>query len=322
MTNAAVHAYEPNPLTPNVLYLTFIVPGGCNLDCPFCIVRQRREVGEEALPPEAFGQFVRRTAADTVVANVSLQGYEPLMPASRPYTQTILATARMLGLPTAFVTNGTFLGDAVDFLSTLAPDKIVVSLDAAEAAEHDRIRRSPGAFEKAVAGIGAALRALPSTIAVSSVLLPYGRARLAGMPALLRDLGIDDWIVDPVIRVGKESAGGHVAERRRLFSDLLALQDEADRAGVGLTVDDELQSLDIDRARRDRPALHRLHVRRLPDPSAIIRMAPDGRISIGRDILTRVTPDTPAWTPGIIETGSFIRSLRGEHNEVRARAGS
>ena len=230
MTNAVVHSCSRNPEIAEALYLTFVVPGGCNLACPFCIVRQRREVGDGALPPEAFGQFIRRTASDALVANVSLQGYEPLMPASRPYTQIILATARMLGLPTAFVTNGTFLEDSIDFLATLVPDKIVVSLDAASAVEHDQIRRSPDAFGKALSGIDTALKRLPSKIAVSSVLLPNKRANLIGMPALLRDLGVDDWIIDPLIKVGRDG-GGPVAEPQ---AALFGFAGAAGRGGIAL----------------------------------------------------------------------------------------
>jgi hypothetical protein len=90
-----------------------------------------------------------------------VQGYELLLPESLPYTQAILATGRFLGLPTTFVTNGVKLGDAVDLLKTLSPSKIAISLDAASAEIHDRIRGVAGSW--AVAGIKRAIEALATT---------------------------------------------------------------------------------------------------------------------------------------------------------------
>jgi hypothetical protein len=64
------------------------------------------------------------------------------------------------------------------------------------------------------------------------------------------------------------------------------------------------------------------NVRRLPDPLATMRMTLDGKISIGRDILSGVTSETPAGTPNVAETGALIRRLQSEQKKVRARAKS
>src|SRR5258707_173950 len=100
---------QPQPMPDSAgQFLTFVVPApdGCNLKCPFCLVRQRREITETCLQPEEFARFVREATERAPIFAVAVQGYEPLLPESLPYTQAILATGRFLGLPTAFVTNG------------------------------------------------------------------------------------------------------------------------------------------------------------------------------------------------------------------------
>src|ERR1700730_9647545 len=109
-------------------FLTFVVPApsGCNLKCPFCLVRQRREITDSYsyLQPGDLVRFIRETAERAPIFAVAIQGYEPLLPGSLPYTQAILATGRLLGLPTSLVTNGVRLADAIDLLTTLSPNKI------------------------------------------------------------------------------------------------------------------------------------------------------------------------------------------------------
>src|SRR5712671_4288719 len=122
---------EPDCESGSGQFLTFVVPApsGCNLRCSFCLVRQRREITETCLTPNDFVRFVREAVEHTPTFAVAIQGYEPLLGESLPYTQAILATSRFLGIPASFVTNGTKLAGAVDLLTTLAPSKIAVSLD-------------------------------------------------------------------------------------------------------------------------------------------------------------------------------------------------
>jgi MoaA/NifB/PqqE/SkfB family radical SAM enzyme len=294
-------------------FLTFIVPAsdGCNLKCPFCLIRQRREITETCLRPNDLARFVREAGERAPIFALAIQGYEPLLPESLPYTQAILATGRFLGLPTSMVTNGVKLGNAVDLLKTLSPDKIAISLDAAAAETHDRIRGVAGTWAAAVAGIKRATDALaPRTrLVVESVLLPSKRHYLEAMPALLREIGVDRWIINPLLRVGRDQAGGPVSDRARLFRDILILQEAADRAGVRLTVDDEFGNLRHDVASAVQPSLRRLHVRTLPLNVEIFRVAPSGQCSTGDGILKQVTPDTPRWQPGTVHAGDFLEML-------------
>jgi len=72
----------------------------------------------------------------------------------------------------------------------------------ASAEVHDRIRDVAGTWEAAVGGIKRAIEALtPRTrLVVESVLLPGKRHHLDAMPALLRDIGIDRWLINPLVQ--------------------------------------------------------------------------------------------------------------------------
>ena len=312
--------YEPGAVGQ---FLTFVVPAlhGCNLKCPFCLVRQRREMTETYLGPDDLVRFIRESAQRAAIFAVAIQGYEPLLPESLPYTQAVMAAGRLLGLPTSLVTNGTKLLDAIDLLTTLAPNKIAISLDASSAEIHDRIRGVPGAWAAAVEGIKRAIEVLaPQTkLVVASVLLPSKRHYLEGMPTRLREIGIDRWIINPLVRVRRDEIGGPVGDRASLFRDLLILQETADRAGIRLTVDDEFDHLDHDAASASQPPLRALHVRTLPPNVEIFRLTPSGQCSIGDGILKQVTSDTPRWHPGAMHASHFLEMLSKQIDSRRRR---
>jgi MoaA/NifB/PqqE/SkfB family radical SAM enzyme len=321
VTSAGLPARPDYELDDAGYFLTTVVPApsGCNLRCSFCLIRQRREITETLLRPEEYARFIRETAEHAPIYTVAIQGYEPLLPESRPYTQAILATGRFLGLPTTMVTNGTKLADAIDLLTTLSPNKIAVSLDSTSPEIHDRIRGVSGAWAATVGGIGRAVEALaPRTkIVVTSVLLPSRRHYLDAMPAFLRDIGIDRWIINPLLKVGKDHAGGPVAEKANLYNDLLILQKAANRAGVRLTVDDEFDHLHHEAACASQPERRALHVRKLPPQVDIFRLTPSGQCSKGADILRQVTPNTPRWQPGALHAGDFLEMLGGQMDARR-----
>jgi len=283
------------------------------------LVRQRGEITDTYLQPGDLTRFIREAAEHAPIFALALQGYEPLLPESLAYTQSILATGLFLGLPTTLVTNGTKLAEAVDLLKTLSPNKIAVSLDAAAVAIHDRARGVPGAWAAAVDGIRRAIEVLtPRTrLVVASVLLPSKRHYLDDLPARLREMGIDEWIINPLLRVGSNEAGGPVGDHANLFRDLLILQEAADLAGVRLTVDDEFGHLGHEAACASQPSLRVLHVRTLPANVEIFRLTPSGQCSTGDDILRQVTRDTPRWQPGEMHAGDFLEMLGVQSDRCR-----
>jgi MoaA/NifB/PqqE/SkfB family radical SAM enzyme len=277
------------------------------------LVRQRQEITGTYLRPEDYACFIREAAERAPIFAVAIQGYEPLLPESLAYTQSILATARFLGLPTSLVTNGVKLADAVDLLKMLSPNKIAISLDAARAQVHDSIRGVTGAWSETVRGVERAIGVLTpvTSLTVASVLMPSRRRNLDDMPALLREIGIDRWIINPLLRVGSDSDGGPVSDLVNLYRDLLILQEAADRAGIRLTVDDEFGNLGHDAARASQSSFRALHVRTLPSNVEIFRLVPSGRCSTGNSILKRVTTDTPRWCPGAVHASDFLEKLSG-----------
>jgi MoaA/NifB/PqqE/SkfB family radical SAM enzyme len=320
----SVTGLQPQPdFDPDAegVFLTFVVPAlsGCNLNCSFCFVHQRKEISETRLRPRDYTRFIREVADRERIFALALQGYEPLLPEALPYTQTILAAGRFLGVPTSLATNGVHLGDAVDLMKTLTPSKIAVSLDAASPEVHDGIRGVKGAWEASVTGLRRAIDVLaPQTrLVVASVLLPSRRHYLDAMPARLREIGVNRWIINPVLRVGRDETGGLVAERARLFRDLSILQDAADRAGVRLTVDDEFGHLNCDDAASPFQLSSRgVHVRPLPPRVTLFRLTPGGQCSRGSDVLKQATSGTPRWEPGTTHAADFLSRLSGQAQAV------
>ncbi|MEJ2228370.1 MAG: radical SAM protein [Alphaproteobacteria bacterium] len=296
---------------PQGKFFTFILPApnGCNLACAFCLIRQRQEINASTLKPADYARFIRETASLNPIYAISIQGYEPLLPATLPYTQAVLATGRLLNLPTDLVTNGLGLRNTIPLLKATRPDRLVVSLDASAemAAHHDHLRGKNGAWEATVDGIACAAAELPSAtqLNVASVLIPSRRDLLDGMPELLAKLGVRHWIINPLQKVGNARPGGPADNHERLYTDLLRLQDAADRESIQLEIDDELNCLNHVQAAAQRPELKRLNVRHIPQGVELIRLLPDGELATGRDILRRQCDNAPRWNPACETTAQF-----------------
>ena len=315
---AAVPEHLPLSLISSIL--TFIVPApnGCNLRCPYCYIDRRNEAARSLdLAPLDYVRFIEQAASREEIGAICLQGYEPLLPESFDYTRAILAAGQRLGIPTSLVTNGTHLDRWVDELAELRPDKIAVSLDAADPATHDRSRGKIGAFEDAMRGLRLAADnpVLQPALVLASILMPQKHERLMGMPKLASDLSIDHWVVTILHEVGKDEIGGPVGNRRRTFQDLLALKREAQKFDLHFVVDDEFGTLSEEDIDRDVIDINALRIRRFVRPSGTFRLLPTGQCSMGLDILKEVKPDTPRWVPGEMDAWDFIESLReAEHS--------
>ena len=249
----------------------------------------------------------RRNATENVAA-ICIQGYEPLLPDSFPYTRAILSTGQWLNIPTSLVTNGTHLAQWVDELAVLAPGRISVSLDAAEADAHDRQRRKAGAFASTVEGLRRAAAGLTeeTELVVTSVLIPKRRAQLDAMPELLQEIGVKRWVVTALQKVGKDRPGGPVGDRQKTLADLRILRDHAEAAGIDFKVDDEFDGL----ASGGKPdEFEQNRIRRLVNPDGVYRLVPDGRCSKGADILKPLSDKTPRWDPKTQDAAAFLATL-------------
>ena len=297
--------------------LTFVVPApnGCNLRCPFCYIRQRKELAEEAvLSPEDYVKFIDQINARTAVAAICVQGYEPLLPESFEYTRQILTKAMQERIASSLITNATFLAERVSELEDLNPYRVFVSLDGDEAEFHDRQRGVRGAFDRTIKGLSraAASSTLRESLAVTSVLVPKKTHELFGVPELLKHLGVRRWIVNPLITVGKNYVGGPKADKLEIFREALALKQRADKQGVQLIVDDEFARLgteDREDGVIDFDFRRFLKIQRLHNPGGVFRLLPTGQCSVGFELLQEVQPDTAVWMPNKTNAFDFIEVL-------------
>lgn len=158
---------------------------GCNLNCLHCGStaggrRERELSSEEALK-------ICDDLKQTGCLGVALMGGEPLL---RRDFFTIAARVRELRMELSVITNGTIHSEEIfSNLKKLKPRAVAVSLDAADAALHDRIRGAQGAFAKACAFIERCLKeGLP--VSVITTVHKLNIQELAKLRELLKGRGI------------------------------------------------------------------------------------------------------------------------------------
>ena len=298
--------------------LTFIVPApnGCNLACPYCFIDQRKENAiSNDLRPEEYTEFIRQISQNEAVDAVCIQGYEPFLPESAPYTEAILKSGAELQIPTSVVTNGTYLSQNLRMLREAAPWKICVSLDASSAVDHNRQRGREGAFESALFGLKEAVAFLPKTteIAVASVLIPKKRYLLDDMPSLLVELGVKTWIVTALHKIKNQSLSEAPNDKALIFKSLLHLKKEADAHQIEFFVDDEFSSLELGETEQRFVDINAMRIRRLKRPSGVFRLLPTGQCSMGMDILRAARTDAPRWHPTMLSATEFLANVRADY---------
>jgi len=298
---------------------TFVVPapGGCNLNCPFCVIRLRREASVQSLTLPDYVGFVDEMCRNHQVALVSVQGYEPLLPESWEYSSAILERGLAFGIDTALVTNGTYLEDRVLDLTRLDITAVTVSLDSADPVLHDLARGTQGAFDATIRGLKAACASpLRDRLMIASV-LQRGKAHyLWGMPRLLASLGIRQWVVTPMYKVGRTETGGPSDDAETIVFQLRRLNKTAREHGIDLFVDDEFG--DLVEVMDVIPSRESMRVRRSAKLGQIVRLSPNGACSMGDDILRRTDAGLPTWQPEVEAAGDFIRRIVAPRIKVEA----
>lgn len=145
------HLIHKKPKRP--FYLIHFVRGACNARCKHCLVDDA--VGEQAVREELSLDEIERFCANSPgLIFAFLTGGEPFLREDLPEIATAyarLAGTRKLQIPS----NGSKTARMVRFAETVprsCPDlhtSISISLDGV-GEDHDRIRRTPGLFEKAI----------------------------------------------------------------------------------------------------------------------------------------------------------------------------
>lgn len=222
-------------------YLFVRVLEACNADCFMCGFALSRD--GYRLQPEEFSTLMRQ-AIDTGVDHVRFTGGEPLM------HRDILSLIRVgsdAPARVSLITNGSSLQAMAADLANAGLDQIVVSIDSADPAQHNEYRNTPRLFEKAFAGIEAAIRE-SLLVRVNSVVGPHNYQSMAELGLLLREAGVSQWELsalklssdifypdrDDVLAVGKQvyEGSGLVPMGKRWYGDTPAEQDRYFDEGI------------------------------------------------------------------------------------------
>ena len=133
----------------------------CNLTCAHC----RRIDSDEDIVSDLSGNEARMMI-DQLVEVGKEQGHMPILvfsggePLCRDDIFELISYANGKGLDVALATNGTLLdSEVVEKIKGSGVSRVSVSLDGATAEIHNKLRKLPGSFEAAVAGIGFLKRA-------------------------------------------------------------------------------------------------------------------------------------------------------------------
>ncbi|MEA3062127.1 MAG: hypothetical protein QOJ94_1908 [Sphingomonadales bacterium] len=191
----------------------------CNLLCDHCYSvsgpKEKGGLGEAA---------VARLISDAWAYGyrvLSVSGGEPLMD---PGLWPALAHARALGFQTDLVSNGTLIGEAVAARLAGLADLIAISIDG-RPERHDSIRRSPGAFRRAIAGIRR-LRAAGVTVGIIHTVRTETLSELRWLIALARDEGAAMLQLHPIEAAGRAAAltaeEGLLETRLAMLAELIA----------------------------------------------------------------------------------------------------
>lgn len=300
-------------LCENEVAATFVVPApnGCNLNCEYCAIRARGESqkNSDVLSVDDYLEFLHTLVSKLSVGAVTLQGHEPLLPESWTYSESLLSASSHLGIPTAIVTNGTFLSDRIFQLKALNLQGITVSLDSGENFIHDSMRGTPGAFEKTIKGIRTAVSCgMKDRINVASILHPGKSTYLDSIPELLSSLGVKQWVVSPLYGFSEDSIAGPLGDYKEIASEMERLQKLALLFSVEMIVDDEFDR--ISKMCRDGfVSIEGLKLKRMKKLEQILRLSPNGNFSYGKDVLMPISYNSPTWNPIYSNSKEFIDSI-------------
>lgn len=276
--------------------LTFLTPAaqGCGMACGYCFIDRRGEdTLSEVLQPADYARFIREAAALQPVAAVTIQGREPLAPSALPWTEAILAAGAAAGAETGMVTNGLWLKDNVAMLKRLGCSGVTVSIDADTPEWHDRLRRAPGAWRRAMEGLRAASRqGAVKRLAVNSLLFKGAAGRLADMPRHLEEAGVRLWSLSPLLRFDGEGSPHPAMTATEWHESIGFLSARAAQHGITVIADDEFRTM-------EEAQVPEVIIRSLSRPEGILRMGPDGRCSFGKGILDGIGRGGWTWTPGM-----------------------
>jgi len=211
---------------------TLVVTYFCNYRCVFCAlpqraIRRRAEGGREFDRDQLLGVIRGFAAAGT--AGIGITGGEPFL---RPELPDLVREIRARGMVAHVNTNGHFLDERrVAAVLDAGVDSVNVSLDAADAEVHDRLRGVPGSHRRILEGVGRLLRARGARrrprVAVTSIFHEDNLEGAERLADLCTEIGVDGLGFIPAHVYRDGAPVGSVAPGREA-------EDRARRAAEGL----------------------------------------------------------------------------------------
>jgi molybdenum cofactor biosynthesis enzyme MoaA len=295
-------------IPPSGIILTAVLPGGCPLGCPACIVKQRDERRDKSyLSGEHLFAALNALERRGLLGAAAIVGDEPLQAHCWPLAEAFLSSADDYGVQTAIITSGYNLADYIEQLSELGRTKIVVSLDAV-GEQHDNIRRKPGAFARISEGLRIAKDDpdLLKRLAIATILMPGNRDAVKDVINFTADMGIDQLLLSPLLTSSRMTAlSVHPKIMKDAWQDMPALLEQAELVGVKLRISDEFGVLGDWQDRLSATGIEILAPR---EPARLVRVDAAGRVETLATMQAGTT--TGLQLPADIqEIDSFVSAL-------------
>jgi radical SAM protein with 4Fe4S-binding SPASM domain len=190
---AARAQQEGRPVT-----VTFQVTDRCNYTCVHCYQEHKDHRQEDPASAELTFAEIDRILDELAEAGVlflTLMGGEFFM---RRDADEILAAAHAKGFAIKLLTTGHHITDArADFIATLRPIQVDMSLYSGKAAHHEAVTQMPGSWARSVA---AARRLIARKVPVllKAPVMEINAADVESLGVLAREMGAE-WTYDPKI---------------------------------------------------------------------------------------------------------------------------
>ena len=199
----------------------------CNLHCIHCHTSAGKRAADELSTAEA-KRMLAELATVRDFRMMAFTGGEPLV---RPDLFELLAYSQALGFTNTMATNATLIDrEAARDLRQRGLVIAAVSLDGYDAASHDRIRGSPGAFDAAVAGMRA-LTGAGILLHVNITAMQYNMEQMEQMVQLVEELDAGILLFYQLVPVGRGRKIGQAAldlgANERLIRFMAAAQQQA-----------------------------------------------------------------------------------------------
>jgi len=313
MGYGAVTAFmEKDCILPSGIIITAVLRGGCNLDCPVCIVNKRDERRQTSyVTQDHLITLLDSVKSRGVLGGAAIVGDEPLQRHCWPIAESVLNHARERGrAPTALITNGYNLIDYVEELRRLNNTKIVVSLDAASE-KHDIIRRKTGAFARITEGVRSASMHddLLRRLSIASILMPGNLDDIPGVIAFAAEHRIAQVLASPLLTSSRnEPLTVHPKVMKEAWRAIPRLLDQAEAAGVKLRLSDEFAVLG---PWEEKLAETGIEIMAPKEPARLIRVDAAGRV----ETLTTMHAGTTTGLQlpeDIGEIDGFVDTLLGQ----------